>query len=81
MRQSTINKLFNGNREHYRIMRGTQPFEDDTTGAMFTQLLVNGTAVMIQEFPNEADGFEVYTAVKGNSVSAAREALGLTTGE
>ena len=75
MRKSTLEKLF-GNYDDFRIVAGTMC--DGDTGHHWTTLLVGSKVCRVQEYANEADGFEVWLPVEGNSVEACREAIGLS---
>lgn len=78
MRNSTKEKLF-GDAYHRTIAEFTDAEYDVT----FTIVQVHGDddtykTVIVQEWSNEADGFDVYLRTPGNKVSAAREFIGLS---
>ncbi len=60
--------------ENYRIMHGSQR---SIGGHTWTMILVGQQMALVQEYKNEADGFDVWTPSPGNSVSSARQVLGL----
>jgi hypothetical protein len=73
MRESTHRKLFAKGEEPRYLM------QFDIAGGIGTMITINGHTAIVQEFENEKDGFEVWTAVPGNSVMRCRKALGLPT--
>lgn len=75
MRKSTIEKLGLEPGVNYRII---QPTQRSLGGHHWTQLLVGNQIALIQEYKNEADGFDVWTPSPGNSIASAKQALGLS---
>jgi hypothetical protein len=73
MRRSTWKKLFHDDEMPHTV----QQFDIGTSAA--TMFVINGHTAILQEFENEADGFELYVAAPGNSIDGCRQALGLPT--
>lgn len=70
MRKATREKLFNDG--ECRVL-----WEHEGKFGIVTCGLVNGSVVMIHDYPAAKDGFEVYVKSPGNSVNAARVQMGL----
>jgi len=74
MRQSTRTKLFLPN-ERVKFIADFS----DHVGNKITQVIVNNVLILVTEFPDEKDGFDVYVRTPGNSINGARKAIGLPT--
>ena len=70
MRHRTRQMLFADN--EYSVQ-----WEIETNYGEITCAIVSGRTVLIHDYPDARDGFEVYTQTKGVSVDSAREQMGL----
>ena len=70
MRNATREKLFNDN--EYIVL-----WTHETPNGIVTLLSVQARAVIVHEFPNPDDGFEVYIQSKGVRIEDAREQMNL----
>jgi len=78
MRDSTREKLFikpePTDAPEYKIISSGDRLAN---GNLLTTLLVNGETVVIIEFVNERDGFEVYKVAGKRTIESARKEMGL----
>lgn len=85
MRQSTKNKLFRSCGDEFTVLRSLTAYETDllAPGEAIHWLSVGEElktvkTVIIHEYSDEKDGFEVYIRASGNQVTDARAAMGLS---
>jgi hypothetical protein len=80
VRESTKRKLFNGMKppsDHNRLVQERWYVETDIGNLSYVRIGYSGVMALIQEFPREVNGFNVYIEVEGNSLDATQSALGL----